>query len=518
LWGLLPLWVSPFLGRLLLGLAAIVATVIVLRAALQASAAPRDAQLLASLAALSALLPLYRYTAAGWDTWLHWRNLPILLLPSALLLLRLRTPRLRAVVGAALLVLVAGYAAGMLYVALSVDYARDFHALYHGVAQARQGADALYDIVALTANPLTDTYKYPPTFQLLIAPLSGLNFTAAFTLWRWMNLMLLVLTLGWLLRGFQIPLRSWAGAALLVLTLSLEAVFDTVRFGQLDIVILALAAAALLAVRTERDGVSGAWIGIAASIKVYPLLLVVPALARRRWRTFIGMLAASTVVAVLSIALFGWHVHRQFIVEVLPRTGVTTGWVENQTFNGWLNRILHPEQISLAPDDGSLRWATYLWAGAVMLLTMWFSRPAAGLSASSSFGLGCVGLLLALPTVWTHYQVLLLLSFWLLIVVAREEPQRVSWSVIACAGLAWMLIAFGNIWTFFDRTLYGPFWLLLLSYKFYGTLLLFIAYGLMGMVAPRGSPVGYGSGEDLVEKRGVSTDVSVALPLAEKVR
>jgi hypothetical protein len=30
----------------------------------------------------------------------------------------------------------------------------------------------------------------------------------------------------------------------------------------------------------------------------------------------------------------------------------------------------------------------------------------------------------------------------------------------------------GTLWTFFDKTLHGPFWQLILSYKFYGMLLL----------------------------------------------
>lgn len=83
-------------------------------------------------------------------------------------------------------------------------------------------------------------------------------------------------------------------------------------------------------------------------------------------------------------------------------------------------------------------------------------------------------MLLVLPAAWMHYEALLLIPFCQLFVLARSE-RGVRWQVVALYALAWMLLAHGNLWSFFNKSLYGPFWQLILSYKFYGQLLLYAA-------------------------------------------
>lgn len=484
-WGTQPLWVGPYLAPILLAGAVIASTLALLRPAVVRSTLPAELRLLAILAACSALLPLYRFLAAGWESWLHWRNLPILLLPAAFWLLIAPSLRLRRLALGLLLVLSGGYALGMLGDALSRDYGRDFHALYRAVGRFFFEGGPLYDLPLLADNPLTDTFKYPPTFGALIAPFASMSFVAAFVSWRLLNLGLLVVSVLLLLRAGRAPLRSWAGAGLLLLVFSHEAIYDTLRHGQVDLILLALAAAALLSSVNNRDALSGAWLGLAAAVKLYPAFLLLPALVRGRWAAILGATGAGLAALALSLAIFGWEPHRQFLAAVLPATGASTGWVENQTFNGWLNRLLAPESVALEPDGGWLRGPSYLWAAVVTLLTAWLLRPSVGLGPLPAFGLASTAMLLALPTAWTHYQTVLLIPLWALLVAAKHEPERLIWPVAASAGLAWMLIAFGNAWTFFDRGLYGPFWLLLLSYKFYGALLLYASLALFALVGTR---------------------------------
>jgi hypothetical protein len=187
------------------------------------------------------------------------------------------------------------------------------------------------------------------------------------------------------------------------------------------------------------------------------------------------------LLAGLSLLLFGWPVHLTFLREVLPATGAGTVWVENQTFNGFLNRLLSPERVALVPDGGGLvRLATYAWALALTALTAWLTRPGAGLRPDIGYGLWIVALLLILPAAWIHYEALLLIPFFQAFVLARDREQGLAWPAVACYTLGWALLAHGNLWTFFDRSLHGPFWQLVLSYKFYGMLLLYGAIVLAG--------------------------------------
>jgi hypothetical protein len=158
---------------------------------------------------------------------------------------------------------------------------------------------------------------------------------------------------------------------------------------------------------------------------------------------------------------------------VLPITGAGTGWVENQTINGFVNRLLSTERIELRPDDGQLRLLTYAVALGLTLLTAYLTRPGA-IDAARGYGLWVVTMLLVLPAAWMHYHTIALLPLFLAAVETRAAGG-LSWRRAICYGLAWALLAHGNMWTFFDRTLHGPFWQLILSYKFYGMLLLYTA-------------------------------------------
>jgi hypothetical protein len=77
---------------------------------------------------------------------------------------------------------------------------------------------------------------------------------------------------------------------------------------------------------------------------------------------------------------------------------------------------------------------------------------------------------------------LLLIPFFQAFVLARDGAG-LRWPTAICYMLAWMLLAHGNLWTFFDQRLHGPFWQLVLSYKFYGMLLLYGAITLTGVRA-----------------------------------
>nr|MCU0495606.1 hypothetical protein [Chloroflexaceae bacterium] len=70
---------------------------------------------------------------------------------------------------------------------------------------------------------------------------------------------------------------------------------------------------------------------------------------------------------------------------------------------------------------------------------------------------------------------LLLIPFFQVFASAEQRSHRWRWPLVGCYLLAWALLAQGDMWAFFSRVAYGPFWQLILSYKFYGLLLLYLA-------------------------------------------
>lgn len=487
-WGWARLWVAPFLLPTLAGAAALVA----LLAAARAGARRRPVgapELVLILAAASALIPIYLFQLYGHRDWASWQNWPLLLLPIGLGGLWLRGRPRQVALGLALL-LAAGYAAGMARTILITDYGRDFHAIYGGVADFLAGEAPLYDLPVIADNPLTDRYKYPPQFAVLFAPFALPPFGAAFTLWRLANLALLGLAALALLRAYGLRLRSWPAAGLLLIILTLRPIADTLRYGQVDLPLLALMALALRDLARGRDWAWGAWVGVAAALKLYPAYLLGLALARRSWRPVAGAALAALALTLLSVAAFGWEIHRVFLSQVLGATGVGTTWVENQTVGGLISRLLSPERVALEPDRGALvRLAGYAWAAALTALTLWLTRPAA-MRADLAYGLWVTAMLLALPVAWMHYQVVLVIPLLQALVLAAERPGGLPWPAVACYALAWGLLAHGNLWTFYGSELYGPYWQLILSYKLFGLLLLYAAQAMAGRATPPAPPAG----------------------------
>lgn len=499
-WGWARLWVAPFLLHTAIGGLIVLAMLAAIRLAAGWSEGVRGPALLGAFAVFGGLIPIFTFVRYDWQNLTHWHNLPLLLIPLGLALCAARVGRdtgtrgrgdvgrfsvlsswfsgSRFSVLTALIMLVAGgYAAGMAWEVITTDYGRDFHAIYEGVSEYVRGLGPLYNLAELQANPLDALYKYPPSFALFFAPFAWPSFVPALYAWRLFNAVLLIVAAWALLRAYNLRLRSWAGAGLLVLLFLLRPIPDTLRYGQLDVLLLALFALGLLAIRRERWGWMGAAIGVAAALKLYPAFLLGLALIRRKPTALLGAAAAGGIIGLASLIFPGWTTWQVFLNDVLGTTGVGTAWVENQTFNGFLNRLLSPERIDLSPDGGGwLRAATYAWFAAGTALTFYLTRPGSGMRADIAYGLWITALLLVLPAAWMHYQVILVIPLFQAFVLAQERSDGLAWPAVAGLALAWGVLAHGNLWTFYHAALYGPYWQLLLSYKFYAMLLLYAAF------------------------------------------
>lgn len=138
-------------------------------------------------------------------------------------------------------------------------------------------------------------YIYPPLLAVLMVPLALLPLGLSAAVWQALSLALLLLAARscarFVVGGRPPPRLLWAPLAC-VLRLA-DSGFAN---GQADFVTLFLIVAALADVRRGREGRAGAWVGLAAAIKVLPGALLVWFLVRRRWRALVGgggMLAAA---------------------------------------------------------------------------------------------------------------------------------------------------------------------------------------------------------------------------------
>jgi alpha-1,2-mannosyltransferase len=267
-----------------------------------------------------------------------------------------------------------------------------------------------------TTNKLP--FTYPPFALVALSPLSFGPLGLVEALWWLISSAALVATLFVLLEAERgratrivegsnerrLRLRSLAIAAAVgaVATLALEPVRSNMNYGQINLILMLLVVFDLTGVQSSRRGVL---VGLAAAIKLTPLIYLGYFLVRRDEKsflrgvvTFVVATAATWLALPSESALYWFHE-----VADPSRTG-DVGGVSNQSFEGLLNR---------APFHGGVT-ATAFWivlsvatlACGVVLLRR---RGVEEHPAETILVLALVELLIS-PISWTHHWSWLVLA------------------------------------------------------------------------------------------------------------
>ena len=185
-------------------------------------------------------------------------------------------------------------------------------------------------------DPIVGLIPITPFSTLIMWPISEMPALAAKHVWMLVNLALLV-PLCWLLRSLTGLSYQRIG---LVCALSFP-LHRNMLFGQFYLFLLVLIVAACWAYLKEFYLLSGALIAIAAACKIFPVLFLALFLQRRNWRALGSALVTGTVIAAISIAVFGWNVHRTYLHEILPWTLHGEGGSPYVTSAASISTILH---------------------------------------------------------------------------------------------------------------------------------------------------------------------------------
>jgi hypothetical protein len=220
----------------------------------------------------------------------------------------------------------------------------DFNNYYAAALALRGNAQAnIYDLRVLRqaalahhAMPPSDLYLYPPVLAVLLLPLTAMPYDAARLLWVgfslacWLACALLLVDLlraalqdapssappaparAWrqalrhrFIEGADAGLWRFAAAAMLFAALTFMPLAMTVAYGEVNaLILLCLLLAAWLA-RCRRPLAAGMLLGLAAGIKVYPLVLIGYYALRGRWRVVGSALASLAALGALVLLVLG---------------------------------------------------------------------------------------------------------------------------------------------------------------------------------------------------------------------
>jgi hypothetical protein len=331
---------------------------------------------------------------------------------------------------------------------------------------------SLYDVPAIAADVFGYIYKYPPFYGMLFIPLAGFADSAVLQIYRYIDVGLLIATA--LIWRNMIAVRSWWWwIPTLIICANLNPVLETLRYGQIDIVIALLCSICYWCLLRNRDDAAGWLIALMTTMKLYPIVLLGYIILRRRWRGVRGFAIGMVVFNLIGVGVVGWADYVTFVREVLPIIGGTTAYVENQTIYAFVARLVAPS-YPLAPFyDGD--WTAV--ASVLALVIMAFSAvvtmrdvPADSSLAALQYGLFVMVMALAIPVAWVGYQVPLYL-IWVM-VLWYAITQQVSIARVSILAASFALIGFGNFLSFVFRLDVGIVATIIDSYKLYGMLAL----------------------------------------------
>ena len=273
-------------------------------------------------------------------------------------------------------------------------------------------------------------FTYPPFSALLFAPFAHFPVRACAVVFSLLNLGALCALIGVSLRAVcaQLDRRTvlWWALVLLLPVVMFDPVRQTLLLGQVNIVLALMVVADMT---LELPIPRGILVGLAAAIKVTPVILIPYLLLTRQGRAGARAVASFCAAALFAAAVnssTSWAYWTHYIHD--PQRAGNLAWIGNQGLLGALERMLGhtlttPTTFVIVVTAGALGLA--VGAGAHRR-----SSPVLGLlvvEATES---------LASPVSWSHHFIwVVLLVAWL--ALAGDRPRYGEWYALAVAVLFW---------------------------------------------------------------------------------
>lgn len=270
-------------------------------------------------------------------------------------------------------------------------------------------------------------FTYPPFAAIVFALFMVAPWNGLLLLWLAVNIAALVTTI-WVTLG---GLGYRAGAARLGGALALSAVLfwtepvqRTMYLGQVELVLMALVLWDLC--QPEHRKWQGIGVGIAAGIKLLPLIFLPYLLLTRRYRQAAVAAATFVVTVIIGFAVMPADSRAWWLGGVLFKSGRTgfTGWEGNQSLQGIITRLA-----------GSITAGEPIWMILAVLVLV------GGLACGVAFGraghqvlgvLTCAltGLLVS-PISWDHHWVWIVPGVTAFVCYGIQAAGRLRWAWLA---------------------------------------------------------------------------------------
>ncbi len=335
-------------------------------------------------------------------------------------------------------------AAAVATVALAISTGLTFVLLlgndYIDLRVYRMGAQVLLDggDIYGALPPVVDDFglpfTYPPIAAMLFVPLVVIPFGLGKFVFTLVSVVALAVTLRVVLGRMwpQLGTRAaWTATVIAVaLALQLEPVRETISFGQINMVLMALVAVDVLTKNPRWP--RGLLIGLAAAIKLTPIGFLLLFLVKRDWRTSAHIVGAAFGFTALAFVVMPGE-SAKYWLQTLPDTGRIgpAYFANNESFKAVISRFGPPEQI------GSVLWlVTVAVMLAVTAAAIWRALDHDDLVPALLAN--ATAILLASPVSWSHHWVWAAPALLVLALGALRAP--VAWNIVAATGIGLLFL------------------------------------------------------------------------------
>ncbi|MBI5376452.1 MAG: DUF2029 domain-containing protein [Candidatus Schekmanbacteria bacterium] len=269
-------------------------------------------------------------------------------------------------------------------------------------------------------------FVYPPFFTLLLIPLSIFNYNHAAIIWNFLNLLFLLTGLVFLYKSIEIE-RKYRTIFLVCLTL-LVSIFQPIVAclwkGQVDILVFMLFSVFLYYLKKNRFYISSFAFACMALIKVYPLGFLIYFLVKRKWKILITFISILIVLLSITIALTGYNNNLLYLTKILPEfsSGSYTNFkfnpfplLENHSITSIFYKNLYSNNIKYVLPSKVKNIITIInllfWISVIIIL----NKRKDIAFAENEMSLILITILITLPILWSHFMVILIFPYLLLI-------------------------------------------------------------------------------------------------------
>jgi hypothetical protein len=300
--------------------------------------------------------------------------------------------------------------------------------------------------------------NHPPFNAVLFTPLALLTYKASIFAWSLLSIIFYFWAGIIVIRTLQIRLKTEWSLILVASALAWYPFQIHIALGQLSLLITICIIGAWSSLIKHKDLTAGLLIGVAALIKLFPIMIIGFLILSKRGKAAWTALLVFLCGILLTWTLVGQDDFLNYFLAVAPNNGreyatfpinASLSAAAGRTFlaGHWVSPMIH---------SPALATIAYLAAASLVLLftgiyVLKTRQQAQGVD--TGLAMTCVGMLLVSPITWEHSFSILLLPFGLLLQAILTRPRRsiklLFWAAVALTSLPTVNIGYALV-NFFE--------------------------------------------------------------------